>query len=196
MEDSRIYITQTALALFLEKSYKAVTFQELMEKTGFSKGAFFYYFKNKQQIFEAAIDLYVDQFATVDFTQLSSSSLRDFLDAYFPEARKVRDRFLAPELTFAANHYSLLFEALRIIPDYRSKINRHEDTVLAAWVKVIAAARHNQEITSVLPDEQLARLFIDMGHGIVIQLIMADNTVALEKEVSAAWNNLYQLIKA
>jgi TetR/AcrR family transcriptional repressor of nem operon len=195
MEDSRLYILQTALALFLEKSYKAVTFQELMEKTGFSKGAFFHYFKNKQQIFEAAIDLYVDQFATVDFARLSQSSLRDFLDAYFPEARRIRDRFLAPELTFAANHYSLLFEALRIIPDFKSKINRHEDTVLAAWIKVITAARNTKEITSALPDEQLARLFIDSSHGIVIHLIMTDHTIALEKEVSAAWNNLYLLIK-
>ena len=195
MEDSRLYILQTALALFLEKSYKAVTFQELMEKTGFSKGAFFHYFKNKQQIFEAAIDLYVDQFATVDFARLSQSSLRDFLDAYFPEARRIRDRFLAPELSFAANHYSLLFEALRIIPDFKSKINRHEDTVLAAWIKVITAARNTKEITSALPDEQLARLFIDSSHGIVIHLIMTDHTIALEKEVSAAWNNLYLLIK-
>ena len=68
MEVSRNHILQTALKLFLEKSYKAVTFQELMEKTGFSKGAFFHYFKNKQEIFEAVIDMYIDQFATVDLT--------------------------------------------------------------------------------------------------------------------------------
>ena len=195
MEDSKNHILQTALKLFLEKSYKAVTFQELMEKTGFSKGAFFYYFKNKQEIFEAAIDMYIDRFASVDFTQLSQTSLRDFLDAYFPVAKKIRSSFLAPELTFAANHYSLMFEALRIIPDFKSKINRHEDKAIAAWINIIAAARKNKEIKTVLSDEQVARLFIDAGHGIVIHLIMTDNTTALEKEASAAWNNLYLLIK-
>jgi len=195
MEDSRNRILQTALKLFLEKSYKAVTFQELVQKTGFSKGAFFYYFKNKQEIFEAVIDMYIDQSATVDFTKLSQTSLRDFLDAYFPEARRIRSRFFAQELTFAANHYSLMFEALRIIPDLKNKINRHEDKALAAWTSIITAARKNKEIKTVISDKQLARLFIDAGHGVVINLIMTDNTTAIEKEALAAWNNLYLLIR-
>jgi len=93
MEDSRNQIIQTASKLFLEKSYKAVTFQELKLKTGFSQGAFFYYFKNKQEIFEAVIDMFMNHFAAVDFTRLPQNSLRDFLDAYFPEAKKSTGRF-------------------------------------------------------------------------------------------------------
>jgi len=167
-----------------------------MEKTGFSKGAFFYYFKNKQEIFEAVIDMYIDHFATVDFTQIPQTSLRDFLDAYFPEANRMRSGFFTPEVAGAANRYSLMFEALRIIPDFKNKINRHEDKALAAWTRIIAAASKNKEIKTVLPDEQLARLFIDAGHGIVLHLIMTDNTTVIEKEALAAWNSLYLLIKA
>jgi TetR/AcrR family transcriptional repressor of nem operon len=196
MEDSKNHILQTASKLFLEKSYKAVTFQELMEKTGFSKGAFFYYFKNKQQIFEAVIDMYIDHFATVDFTQLPQTSLRDFLDAYFPEAKRMRSGFFTPEIINAANRYSLMFEAMRIIPDFKSKVNRHEDKAMAAWIRIIAVARKNKEIKTVLSNEQAARLFIDAGHGIVIHLIMTDNIMAIEEEALAAWNNLYLLIKA
>jgi TetR/AcrR family transcriptional regulator, transcriptional repressor for nem operon len=195
MEDSRNNILRTALGLFLEKSYKAVTFQELMEKTGFSKGAFFYYFKNKQEIFEAVIDMYIDHFATVDFTRLPKTSLRDFLDAYFPEAKRMRSGFFTPATINASNRYSLMFEALRIIPDLKNKVLRHENTVIAAWIKIIAAARKNKEIKAALSDEQLARLFIDAGHGVVIHLIMTDNITAIEEEVLAAWNNLYLLIK-
>jgi TetR/AcrR family transcriptional repressor of nem operon len=51
MEDLKNRILQIALNLFIEKNFKAVTFQELREKSGFSQGAFFYYFKNKQEIF-------------------------------------------------------------------------------------------------------------------------------------------------
>lgn len=185
MDDSKNHILQTALKLFLEKSYEAVTFRELVEKTGFSKGAFFYYFKNKQEIFEEVIDMYINQSVTVDPTQLSKNSLRDFLDGYF-----------AARPTFSANHYSLIFEALRILPDFRSKVNRHEDKALAGWISIIAAARKNKEIKNVLSDEQLARLFIDAGHGVVIHLVMADNTMAIKKKALAAWNNLYLLIKA
>lgn len=195
MEDSRNHILQTALKLFLEKSYKAVTFQELVVKTGFSKGAFFYYFKNKQEIFEAVIDMYIDHFATVDFTRLSQTSLRDFIDTYFPEAKRMRTGFFTPEIVNAANRYSLMFEAMRIIPDFKSKINRHEDKAMATWLRIIAAARKNKEIKTVLSNEQVARLFIDAGHGVVLHLIMTDNTMAIEEEAFATWNNLYLLIK-
>jgi len=179
----------------MEKSYKAVTFQELKEKTGFSQGAFFYYFKNKYEIFEAVIDMYIDHAAGVDFTQLPQTTLRGFLDAYFPEAKKMRTGFVAAKADDSANHYALIFEALRIIPDFKNKIKRHEDKVMEAWIKVIAAARINKEIKMVLSDEQVARLFIDASHGIVIYLIMSSNAIAIETETLAAWNNLYILIK-
>jgi len=196
MEDSRNHILQIALQLFLEKSYKAVTFQELREKTGFSQGAFFYYFKNKQQIFEGVMDMYLDEFAAVDFSQIPQKSLRGFLNAYFPEANRMRAGLFTREVVSAANRYALMFEALRTIHDLKIKINRHEDKVEAAWIRIIKAARKNKEIKTALSDEQLARLFIDASHGIVIHLIMTDNTIAMEKEISAAWNNLYLLIKA
>jgi len=196
MEDSKTRILQTALKLFLEKSYKAVTFQELMDITGFSKGAFYYFFKNKQEIFEAVIDMYVDRFAMVDFSQLPQNSLRDFLDAYFPEAKRMRAGFFTEEVAAAANRYSLMFEALRILPDLKNKINRHEDKVEASWIGIISSARKNKEIKAALSDKQLARLFIDAGHGIVIHLIMTDNTTVLEHEISSAWDNIYVLIKA
>jgi TetR/AcrR family transcriptional regulator, transcriptional repressor for nem operon len=195
MEDSRNHILQTALKLFLEKSYKSVTFKELMEKTGFSKGAFFHYFKNKQEIFEAVIDIYIAHFTTVYFTELSQVSLRSFLDAYIPEVKKARANALTSELSATANQYPLMLEAMRIIPDFKSRMNNHEDKVLAAWINVIATARKNKEIKTALSDKQLARLFVDAGHGVVMHSIMTDNTKAVEKETLATWNNIYLLIK-
>jgi len=195
MEDSRNHIIQTAAKLFLEKSYKAVTFQELKEKTGFSQGAFFYYFKNKLEIFEAVIDMFINHSAAVDFTKLPQTSLSDFLDAYFPELKKIRTGFGALEASTTANHYALIFEALRIIPAFKNKVNHHESKALEAWTKIVGAARKNKEIKTVLSDEQVARLFINASHGIVINLIMSSNTAEIERETSAAWGNLYLLIK-
>jgi len=195
MEDSKKHILQTALKLFLEKSYKAVTFQELMEKTGFSKGAFFHYFKNKQEIFEAVIDMYLGHFMAVDFTQLPQTNLREFLDAYFPTVRKMRTGFLPPEVVNTANRYALMFEAARILPDFKDKVTRDEGRALAAWTSLITNARTRQEIKAAIPDEQLARLFIDASHGIVIHSIMTDSVETIETEALAAWNNIYLLIK-
>ncbi len=84
---------------------------------------------------------------------------------------------------------------MRIIPDFKSKVNRHEDKAIAAWIRIVATARESKEIKTVLSDKQVARLFIDASHGIVIHMIMTDNTIAIEKEIFAAWNNLYLLVR-
>jgi TetR/AcrR family transcriptional repressor of nem operon len=195
MEDSRKFIVQTAFKLFLQKSFKAVTFQELRDKTGFSQGAFFYFFKNKLDLYEAVIDMYLDHFATVDYTRIPQDSLRDFIDGYIPGARKMRAEFFTDEIAKESNGYALIFEAMRIVPDIKTKLNRHEEKALAAWKLVIATAKKNKEITSVIPDEQIANLFIDAGHGIALSHITHKDSKSFPKEILTSWNNLYSLLK-
>ncbi|OIP04989.1 MAG: hypothetical protein AUJ97_01965 [Bacteroidetes bacterium CG2_30_32_10] len=52
MNDAREHILKTSLLLFLQKSYKDVTMSEIVEKTGFSKGAFYHYFTSKEELFK------------------------------------------------------------------------------------------------------------------------------------------------
>jgi TetR/AcrR family transcriptional repressor of nem operon len=195
MEDSRKFIVQTAFKLFMEKSFKAVTFQELRDKTGFSQGAFFYFFKNKQDIFEAVIDMYLDHFASVDYSRIPQDTLREFLDSYLPGAQRMRAEFFTEEIARGANGYSIIFEALRIIPDIKTKLSRHEEKALAAWVGVIAAAKERKEIKSVIPDEQIAKLFIDTGHGIALSHLTHMDVKTFQTEVLTSWNDIYTLIE-
>jgi TetR/AcrR family transcriptional repressor of nem operon len=195
MDDSKKFILQTAFKLFMEKSFKAVTFQELKEKTGFSQGACFYLFKNKQQIFEAVIDMYLDHFATVDYSKLPQDSLYEFLNAYFPGANRMRSEYFTPEVAEGENGYALMFEASRIIPDFKEKLARHELKVLAAWTTVIAAAKKNKEIKSRLSDEHIASMFIHIGHGIFLNSTMSKKAKAIQEDVLISWLNIYSLLK-
>ena len=48
--DTRIFILETALQLFLQQGYKKVTYLDIMQKTGLSKGAIYHYFKSKEDL--------------------------------------------------------------------------------------------------------------------------------------------------
>ena len=48
--DTRTTILKIALQLFLKKGYKDVTYQELIKKTGLSKGAIYHHFKSKDDL--------------------------------------------------------------------------------------------------------------------------------------------------
>src|ERR1700733_8708003 len=56
--DTRTNILRTALQLFLQKGYKNVSYQELVKKTGLSKGAIYHYFASKEELLIAVFDMF------------------------------------------------------------------------------------------------------------------------------------------
>jgi AcrR family transcriptional regulator len=56
--DTRTNILKAALLLFLEKGYKNVSYQDLVKKTGLSKGAMYHYFASKEALLIAVFDMF------------------------------------------------------------------------------------------------------------------------------------------
>ncbi|MFI5151288.1 MAG: TetR/AcrR family transcriptional regulator [Bacteroidia bacterium] len=57
--DTRTYILETALQLFLIKGYKDVSYQDLMQKTKLSKGAIYHHFASKEDILVSVFEYFV-----------------------------------------------------------------------------------------------------------------------------------------
>ena len=62
----RDIILNESFRLFLKKGYAAVSFSDLVEATGISRGNMFHHFKNKEDIFNHAVDRFVFEFLTND----------------------------------------------------------------------------------------------------------------------------------
>ncbi len=58
--DTRTNILKAALLLFLEKGYKNVSYQDLVKKTGLSKGAMYHYFASKEALLISVFDIFSD----------------------------------------------------------------------------------------------------------------------------------------
>src|SRR5579863_4111373 len=58
--DTRNVILKTALQLFLKKGYKDVSYQDLMEKTGLSKGALYHHFKSKKELLASTFEFLLE----------------------------------------------------------------------------------------------------------------------------------------
>ena len=82
MKESKEHILKVAFYLFLQKGFKEVTMKEIVEKTGLSKGAFYHYFKSKEQLFFEVNDYFLTILAEVHYKQFSQSSLRQFYKDY------------------------------------------------------------------------------------------------------------------
>lgn len=169
--------------------------QEIVEKTGMSKGAFYHYFNSKEQLFLEVVDYFTSEFV-MDYSKLSKDSLHQFYHdhiKYDANIAFLQDR-MDGESGF--NFYALVFEAMKCFPDFRDKQTEYLDAELKAWQEIVHIARAKGEIDSHMTDEQIARLFISINDGVGMRRVMTGNIKDVPEEVLAAWDGLYQELKA
>ncbi|MED4071323.1 TetR/AcrR family transcriptional regulator [Priestia endophytica] len=61
MNEKKLKIIQEASMLFAEKGFHSTSVQEIAEKSGISKGAFYLYFQSKEELVTSLIDYYINQ---------------------------------------------------------------------------------------------------------------------------------------
>lgn len=198
MKDTKEHILKVSFGLFLQKSFKEVTMKEIVEKTGMSKGAFYHYFDSKEQIFLEIIQYAFSSMIDVDYSRFSQKSLRWFYHDYIDYLNRSYEAFKNTDDTgrsFDFNYYSLIFDAIRLFPDFKDKMLLSSEVELKAWESVIAAARKGGEIQSSMSNEQIANVFIHTNSGIGMNNMMIGRSDTTASSLLTLWDSFYEQIK-
>lgn len=198
MKDTKEHILRISFGLFLQKSFKEVTMKEIVEKTGLSKGAFYHYFDSKEQIFIEIIHYAFDSLLNIDFAKLNRDSLFAFYHDYISYMNKTYASFineLKDGSSFDLNYYSLIFDAVRMFPDFKEKMIASNNTELESWIHTIQTAKATGEISSSMEDRQIANVFIHTNSGIGMNNIMTGNSESTTKDLLAIWDSFYVQLK-
>ncbi len=82
--DTKEYILKIALHLFMESGYKGTSYQDLVKKTGLSKGAIYHHFKSKEDILTSVFEFMYN--ASIQTTLIDPESIvkdeRTFIKLY------------------------------------------------------------------------------------------------------------------
>ncbi len=193
MSDSREEILDEAFKLFLQNNYKEVTIQEIVDKVGMTKGAFYYFFASKEQLFQEIIDHFLFSSMKIDYTLFSQDSLYQFYHDYIAYMDNTWLLLLQNETNngFNLNFYTLIFDALKIIPDFQERMVEFMRADLTAWTEVVQAARNRGEIRSSMNDEQIASLFIYISDGAGMKSIMDGGFKGSTQRILALWDAFY-----
>ncbi len=202
MKESKEHIIIVASRLFMQKSFKEVTMNEIVKETGLSKGAFYYHFKSKEELFSEVLTYFFLNMTNLNYDKYSSQSLRRFyidvaeginsLTEFYIE--KFKGSMEVGELSI--NYFTLMFDAIKLFPELRQKIVDFLYNERQQWTKAIKMARERGEIKSAMSDEQLAKIFISISDGVGMHLIIQgmpfDKITAPLVEL---WDKLYEQIK-
>ncbi|HBF36380.1 MAG TPA: TetR/AcrR family transcriptional regulator [Firmicutes bacterium] len=192
MSDTKEHIMKISLNLFLQKSFKEVTMQDIVKKTGMSKGAFYHYFESKEQFFLEVVN-YFKSALVVDYSKLSKDSLYQFYHEYIKSLQDEIMYSFSPKAdsNFNLNYYLLIFDAMKLFPSFREEMNTYFHDEQKFWEKIIHIAKDKGEITSSMPEQQIASIFIHMSDGVVMRSILKDVTEDTANTLLNLWDGLY-----
>ncbi len=198
MKNTKEHILNVTFKLFLQKSFKEVTMKEIVEETGLSKGALYHYFTSKEQIFLELVNNVFSSVLDVPYYQFSRESLYNFYIDYINYyVENLKQNNIDGEVsTPSFNYISLIFDAIKVFPDFQERLQEFKEIQLKSWMNVIHSAREKGEIDSPMSDEQIAKMFISSSSGIEINNITRGSREEIGKTLLSLWDGFYEELKS
>lgn len=81
-QERKAEIIEAALALFMEHGYEGTSVSMIVSRVGVAQGLFYYYFKSKEDVFEAAMEYYTDKLAENVISELLAPAPRCLADRF------------------------------------------------------------------------------------------------------------------
>ncbi len=192
--DTRQALLDEAAKMFLAEGYDATSINRLVKRCGVTKGAFYHYFKSKDELFSQVVVRIIKQFEEYFVKAvLPKEPFKDFLLAYFDYLAYFRN--FSFEMGAKANLFYLIFDGLKRFPSLRSDIaGVYRDLFAAIAQKFKEAQDKGEVIGSIDPDTFAMGIGVLVDGLILFEVILADqNTITADRAESIAeeiWNRI------
>ena len=198
MSDLKDEIVNKSFFLFLNKGYKACSLRDLESATRLTKGAFYYYFRSKEEILKAGIDKYLSVIGDISETEfLQIGSLKRYIDVIMEQKERSAETllrmfdFFIIEVAF----FQLVLEVSSLFPEYRSRIDELSKGRLSRWELMILKAKQQGEIDVTLDTSVLARNLMSVSTSMLNIELGTENMSFVFSDMRMQFEQYYLLIK-
>ncbi len=170
MKDTRDFIIDEAYKLFLSHSYEAVSISVISEAIGFTKGALYHHFKNKEELFRAVIDKHFP--VTSIMVDVDNTSLKEYTTLCIEHTHKILKAIFGNEKKFIlVNYLSLIADCFRHYEGFtENKAHVIEDAVKSAEI-IIRNAIKQGEVRKDINIQVVALQYFSLSLGLAGDLI-------------------------
>lgn len=194
MENTKDFIVEESFKLFLNHSYEAVSISDISKAIGFTKGALYHHFKDKEELFISVIDKYL--YLPDVIVDVETVSLSEYIQLSTSEAEKIIKRLFGFTLVFAPiNYMSMFADAFRHYPGYAELKGAFITNEIEKTRKVLDNAIKSGEIRADINTSLVATNFFSINMGLAGNLVRnnsLDESINLLKEQNFEF---YKLLK-
>jgi TetR/AcrR family transcriptional regulator, transcriptional repressor for nem operon len=191
MSETREYIIDQAYRLFLNRSYEAVSISEISKAIGFTKGALYHHFKNKEELFKAVIDKYlpIEKY----FAPAEDITFKAFIEVTIKSAEEIVHNIYSNKPEFIPlTLLALYIDAFRHYPEFAKGKDRLIQGELKKIKGILIKSIEKEEIRKDINPDYMAMNFLSLTTGIAGNLIQNNSP---ELAIDMLRNQLYELYK-
>lgn len=194
MKDTREYIIDEAYKLFLNNSYEAVSISMISEAIGFTKGALYHHFRNKEELFRAVIDKHFPlHTVSVD---METISLKEYTRVCISHTQKILEALFADEKEFIpVNYLSLIADCFRHYEGFAEQKNQVIDNFISQAETIIYNAIKRGEVRDDVDVPVIAMHYFSFSIGLAGDLIRNNSVESAVNSLTGQFNQLYALLK-
>jgi AcrR family transcriptional regulator len=188
-------IIEEAFKLFLTHNYEKVSITDLEQAVGKTRGAIFYFFKHKEEIFNEVIDTYMvkTQNPSAKFNVDEDVSLEQFIYLYINGINTTMSKMLSLSVVnIYKGYFSLYMQASRIYPNFAEIMTQNSVEEVNLWERVISRAIQSKEIKAV-NTKHYATLFRSCFLGLAFDRCLSYGLNT--EELLVMYQNIYSQIK-
>ena len=192
-QDTKDLILKESFKLFAWKRYEQVTVSDLERVTKLTRGAIFYYMKNKEHLFIEVLDKYIlSRNVTPANGQQTLLSYISLFIEQIVESKKQMNSLGVKNMNFA--YANIANQAIYFYPDFAKLSKEKDDTELNEWMNILQQAIQSGEIKGTVDVAMVANIFQQTYTGLCNKGIILPEGIDLE-ELRMTFMSIYNLIK-
>lgn len=194
MKETRDFIIDEAFKLFLANNYEAVSISLISNAIGFTKGALYHHFRNKEELFHAVIDKHLPM-PSIEVDE-ETITLKAYTEACITHAGMIlRSIFKNGENFSPINYLSLIADSFRHYEEFGREKTRtiKKDNEMAR--RIIERAIRRGEIRDNINVPAVASQYFSITIGLAGDIMMNSSTESAIRSLREQLRELYNLLK-
>ncbi|WP_320007665.1 TetR/AcrR family transcriptional regulator [Maridesulfovibrio sp.] len=182
-ETRRMFLLDTAEAVFLKKGYEAATVNDILEAASLSKGGFYHYFKSKNEVLDALKSRYTRWFLDTVEAKVNT----------FP-ASLIDKRFDAWIRAYADTYLSTVALHDLVYHSVHTQNNNEDRIAITRQIELLLEEGVARGAWTLYSPHLTATIIYSAIHGVLDDAIARDlkNTTAIIEQTSASLRLLLQ----
>ncbi len=189
MSDTKEYIIDQAFELFLNRSYEAVSINDISKAIGFTKGALYHHFTNKEELFKAVVDKYLG--FTGAEADVENVSLPEYNELTVKNVEKtIKTLFNKDEKFIPINYLTLIAEGFKHYKVFAEEKMHFFNTEINKTKRVLENAIKRGEIRNDINTSAIAMTYFSITIGLASNMLQ---NYSIEESIKSLKEQLDQL---